>query len=155
MARLERMYCRQCQQTLVTDSRDRCDACGSAEVIPANSQAAELLELVARKQAEPPPEVLVLSPESLSLYQEMVRTASWKNTLRKIEFIGILTFIFGVVAFSSLSRSDLQWSAREGAIYGVACTASGVAMVGWVWYMRLRRRPGRSQGQTRRPEDGP
>jgi hypothetical protein len=56
------MYCRRCEQTLVTDSRERCDACGSTDVVlagsrdaaPAVPEADELARLVAEKRAEPP-----------------------------------------------------------------------------------------------------
>jgi hypothetical protein len=52
---LQHMYCRRCEQMLLTDSRDRCDACGSTEVVPAASPEGELARLVALKKAGPLP----------------------------------------------------------------------------------------------------
>jgi hypothetical protein len=71
------MYCRSCEQTLVTDSLNRCDACGSTDVVPAgspeNDLARQLAQMVAEKKAEPPRPV---SPGLFGAIQQIVDTAS-------------------------------------------------------------------------------
>jgi hypothetical protein len=75
VSKLQSMYCRSCEQTLITDSRDRCDACGSTEVVPAEtaSEADHLARLVAEKKAEPPRPA---SPGLFGAIQQIVDTAS-------------------------------------------------------------------------------
>jgi hypothetical protein len=126
MSELRRVYCRHCGQIFLSDDLEKCSACCQVGGMTKFTDAAALTEFVARKRAEPPPQV----GTGLLVYRAI-----------RLAMAGMIGLVLGLMLILvPFLRTDPNRISLDDVIRGLVTMLVGLVLIAAPFWVTLLRR---------------
>jgi hypothetical protein len=128
MAELQRVHCKHCGQTLLTNNTDKCDACGKPPVRDADpTDPAALRDLVAAKQREGG---LARADRALQPVTGVLHAYRMVRVVAGFSLFILVSVVLGMALIVEATREG-HWTVRD-LVPGVSAIVAGLALPGFI-----------------------